>query len=161
MKVFSLLVKWILIVFVLVSATLAIRRCREWMQIQNQSISYEKLTPLQDGQIKLVLFHNRKRCHQCLTFEDYTKKVLDEHFAEELKDGSLIFHTVTIDEPANYQLVERYGIFAATLVIIQFQDGEPVYEKVLEQGPELYRDEMKFSDYLRQELHKILEVQDE
>jgi hypothetical protein len=147
--------KWALIAFVVVSSVLAVRRCRDQSQIP-AAISYNQLQPLVDGQIQLVLFHNAKRCHQCLQMEAFAEEVLNERFGKAMENKSLVFKTITIDEPENQGLVQQFGIFAATLVMMEFNNGELIYARVLTRGPELYHEETDFKDYLIEELSEIM-----
>lgn len=160
MKVLYRILKWVLIAFVVVSSVLAVRRCRDQSQIPD-TISYNQLQPLVDGQIQLVLFHNAKRCHQCLQMEAFAEEVLKDRFGKAMENKSLVFKTITIDEPENQGLVHQFGIFAATLVLMEFNDDELVYARVLTRGPELYQEENDFKEYLSQELSEIMPGSDE
>lgn len=160
MKVLYRILKWVLIAFVVVSSLLAVRRCRDQIQIPD-TISYNQLQPLVDGQIQLVLFHNAKRCHQCLQMEAFAEEVLRQRFGKAMENESLVFKTITIDEPENQGLVQQFGIFAATLVLMEFNDDELVYARVLTRGPELYQEENDFKEYLSQELSEIMPGSDE
>lgn len=160
MKVLYRILKWFLILFVVVSSVLAVRRCREQSKIPG-TISYNQLQPLVDDQIQLVLFHNTKRCHQCLQMEEFAKEVLSDQFGKALENKSLVFKTITIDEPENKGLVQQFGIFAATLVLMEFNNGELIYARVLTRGPELYQKESDFKEYLSHELLEIIPGSDE
>jgi hypothetical protein len=160
MKVLYRILKWILIAFVVVSCALAVRRCHHQSQIPD-SISYNQLQPLVDGQIQLVLFHNKKRCHQCLQMEDFAEEVLIDRFGRGMENKSLVFKTITIDEPESQGLVRQFGIFAATLMLMEFNDDQLIYARVVTRGPELYQEENDFKEYLSQELSEILPASDE
>lgn len=160
MKVLYRILKWILIAFVAVSSVLAVRRCRDQSQIPD-TISYNQLQPLVDNQIQLVLFHNAKRCHQCLQMEEFAEEILSERFGKAMENKSLVFKTISIDESENHGLVRQFGIFAATLVLMEFKDEELVYARVLTRGPELYQEESDFKEYLSQELSEIMPGSDE
>lgn len=156
MRIFRLILKWILIVFVAFSILLAARQCYQRSIIQVDEVSYDNLEPLRDGQIQLVLFHNKKRCHQCLTIEAHVGQIINEHFSDNIQDNTLAFKMIVIDEPENIPLVKKLGVFAATLVFMEFKSGELIYARVLERGPELYRKEAEFKAYLTDELSSIL-----
>lgn len=156
MKVLYKIFKWSLIAFVIFSVLLGIRRCYYQQKNTTDEISYSQLQPLKDGQIQLVLFHNQKRCHQCLQMEQFAEEVLNEQFGKSIENKSLVFKTITIDEPENQAMVRQFGIFAATLVLMEFEGGELVYARVLTKGPELYQQKNNFKEYLKQELSDII-----
>ena len=158
MKVARIVIKWLLIVFVVVSSLLAARQFYNKRQIQTDTVSYKNLEPLVNGQIQLVLFHNKKRCHQCITMEEGVRNVINEKFSDYINNGSLVFNTMIIDENENIPLVERLGIFAATIVLMEFSDKELTYARVLTRGPELYLKQIEFKNYVSQELSDILMV---
>jgi hypothetical protein len=86
---------------------------------------------------------------------------LNERFGKAMENKSLVFKTITIDEPENQGLVQQFGIFAATLVLMEFNNGELIYARVLTRGPELYHEETDFKDYLIEELSEIMPGADE
>jgi hypothetical protein len=88
-------------------------------QKADTEIHYDNLKPLVDGQVQLVLFHNEKRCQQCLEMEEMARELLLENFKRQLDDESLIFKTAVIDVPQNRDLVDQLGIFGATLVLME------------------------------------------
>ena len=156
MKTFRIVIKWALILFVVVSSLLAARQCYNKRHIQTDTVSYRNLEPLVDGQFQLVLFHNEKRCHQCLTMEEHVNQIVNSNFSESIKDNTLTFKTIVIDEPENIPMVEKLGVFAATIVLMEFKDSELVYARVLTEGLELYRKEDAFKSYINKELSSIL-----
>jgi len=160
-NIIRLTAKWLLIVFVIVSTLLAVRRCNQHSDYQDVALNFEKLEPLEDGQIQLVLFHNKKRCYQCLEMEELVQEVLQDHFTNEIQEGALIFNTLVIDEPVNRPLVEYFEVYGATLTIMGFKQGQLADALVLERGPELYRDEQLFKIYLQQELSAKLILENE
>lgn len=156
MNLLRIVIKWLLIVFITVSTILAVKRCHQQRNEQTDVISFQNLKPLLDGQLQLVLFHNRKRCLQCLDMEHFTREVISEQFANQISSGALTFKTIIIDDPENRILVDQFGIFAATLVLMEFKDEELVYSRVFIQGAELYRNQQDFKNYVSMELSKIL-----
>jgi len=152
----TIILKWFLIAFVFASALLAARRCYQQQSVLTMAVSYENLFPVESGQLQLVLFHNEKRCHQCLTMEAMVNELMTEEFSDDIQKGALAFKTIAMDNPVNQPLVNQLGIFAATLVFMEF-DGETLtYARILTKAPELYRDEAAFKNYLRDELSGML-----
>jgi hypothetical protein len=126
-------------------------------QKADTEIHYDNLKPLVDGQVQLVLFHNEKRCQQCLEMEEMARELLLENFKRQLDDESLIFKTAVIDVPQNRDLVDQLGIFGATLVLMEFDNDSLVYARVLTRGAELASDKTKFRNYVSSQLSEIFE----
>ena len=156
MKLLRIVIKWLLIAFIAVSMILAVKRCHQQRNEQTDVNSFQNLKPLIDGQLQLVLFHNQKRCQQCLNMEQFTREVINEQFANQISSGALTFKTTIIDDPENRTLVDQFGIFAATLVLMEFKDEELVHSRVFIEGAELYRNQQDFKNYLSMELSKIV-----
>jgi hypothetical protein len=152
----TLFLKWFLIAFVFASALLAVRRCYQQQSVPTMDVSYENLLPVEPGQLQLVLFHNEKRCHQCLTMEALVNELMADEFSDDMQEGTLAFKTVAMDDPVNQPLVNQLGIFAATLVFMEFDSETLTYARVLTRGGELYRDEAAFRSYLGDELTAML-----
>jgi hypothetical protein len=150
------IIMWLLIIFVAISTIIGGVKLYQLSSVPLKATSYDQLEPLVDGQLQFVLFHNEKRCHQCLQMEQMTRDVISDAFSDVAGGNKLVFKTVTIDDPANHELVSQLGIFAATLVFVEF-DGETLaYARVLNEATELYRDESAFKDYLTRELSGML-----
>jgi hypothetical protein len=126
-------------------------------QKADTEIHYDNLKPLVDGQVQLVLFHNEKRCQQCLEMEEMARELLLENFKRQLDDESLIFKTAVIDVPQNRDLVDQLGIFGTTLVLMEFDNDSLVYARVLTRGAELASDKTKFRNYVSSQLSEIFE----
>lgn len=150
------LIKWILLIFVIMSSFLAVRQCYHHQHAPTEQITYDQLYPLVKGQTQVVLFHNKKRCHQCLQMEQFVKEVLNDKFSDEVTSGDLALKLLTIDDPENRALVEQFGIFAATLVLMEFEDDQLNYARVLLRGSELYRNESAFKHYVKEEVSEAL-----
>jgi len=148
--------KWILLGFVLISFVMAARQCYDRSTTSSdEQMIFSQLYPEKNDQVLVILFHNKKRCYQCLQMEEYTRDVLNEFYANEMASGQLAFKTLVIDDPENATLVEHYGIFAATLVFVNFEEKEIVNAKVLFDATGLYREEDEFKKYIQSELQQF------
>lgn len=153
-----LVIKWILIAFVTVSLLLSMRNCyQQQFGDAVTQVTYERINPENKFQAVLVLFHNQKRCFQCLEMEKLSHDLLGQTFDKMDAPRSIGFSTFVIDDPASLELVEQFGIFAATLVLIDYSDHENPVGKVLTRAPELYRDRDAFRQYLETELETFMD----
>jgi hypothetical protein len=74
--------------------------------------------------VEVYYFHATHRCPTCLAIEENTKKTLDLYFASELKDKSVIFNVVNIDDPKNKSLAEKYEASGSALILSQTVTGK-------------------------------------
>lgn len=152
------ILKWMLLVFVAVSLIFATKKCNNLLYTSTENSLYEQLNPSKEKQIQLILFHNKKRCFQCLQIEQFTTEVLNDVFFDELAIERIQFKTLTIDDADNIPLVDHFGIFAATLVLMDFKQNELTKSKVLMEVTGLYRDELAFKAQLKNELEQFFTV---
>lgn len=153
----KMILKWVLLAFITLSLVLATRKCYKAQLGPSENISLQKqLNPLNKNQIQLILFHNKKRCFQCLQIEKYTREVLNEFFYNELTNEGIQFKTLTIDDADNISIIDHFGIFAATLVLMDLNKNERASSKVLMEVTALYRDENAFKAKLKIEIEQLL-----
>ena len=67
--------------------------------------------------VKVLYFHGQMRCKTCMAIESETKKLLEEDFAKELRDGSLVFEVIDISKSENEKIAEKYRIAYSSLLI--------------------------------------------
>lgn len=68
------------------------------------------------------------RCKTCMAIESQTKKLLNEDFAKELKDGRITFERIDISKSENEKIADKYRIAYSSLLI---EKGEGTGEDVL------------------------------
>jgi hypothetical protein len=67
--------------------------------------------------LEILDFHTEHRCRSCLAIEKLTRETLDTYFAEEQKEGTIVFRLINADLEKNAALAERFGAFGTTLVL--------------------------------------------
>ena len=75
------------------------------------------VTKVEAKTIQVYDFHTTNRCITCKAIEANTKYTLNTFFAEELKDGTITFHVVNIDEDENYELAKKFKASGTSLFI--------------------------------------------
>lgn len=76
--------------------------------------------------ITIYYFHSSMRCITCKTVENNTKKVIDEHYTDLVKKGTLQLKIINIDDPKNEGLVEKYEVFGSTLILVKKDNNKEV-----------------------------------
>ncbi|MPN59358.1 hypothetical protein SDC9_207079 [bioreactor metagenome] len=80
----------------------------------------------------------------CNRIEELVRKALESQFADELKAGTIVFHSVNVDDPANEHFIRD---FALDSKIVVMRRGEK-FEKFPDVWT-LVRDPEKFTAYIR------------
>ena len=55
----------------------------------------------QKDHVEVLYFHGKQRCATCMAIEKNAKEVVEVQFANELKNGTLVFCTIDISDPKN------------------------------------------------------------
>lgn len=69
------------------------------------------------GHLTVYDFHTKRRCKTCVTIENTTKEVLNQHFASQMADNTISFELIDAEDPKNENLVEEFGAFGTTLAL--------------------------------------------
>lgn len=80
--------------------------------------------------VEILYFHGKQRCATCMAIEKNAKEVIEAQFAEEIKNGTVVFKTIDISQPENGMIVEKYEVTWSSLFISKWKDGEEVYENL-------------------------------
>lgn len=84
--------------------------------------------------VEVIYFHGKKRCMTCNAIEKLTKEVLQKHFAQQLKDGKVIFKTVDISTKAGEKIADKYEVTWSSLYINQWKNGKEIRTNMTEFG---------------------------
>jgi hypothetical protein len=69
------------------------------------------------AKLKIVYFHAEHRCPTCLSIEDNTKKTLDTYFKDLVKNGTITFQVLNVEDTKNQKLVEKYEADGSALFL--------------------------------------------
>lgn len=75
-----------------------------------------------DG-IEVLYFHSKKRCITCNAIETLTAEVINESFAQELEDGTLVMRTIDISTDMGEVVADKYEVAFSSLYINKWVDG--------------------------------------
>jgi hypothetical protein len=101
-------------------------------------------------------FHGTFRCTTCRAIEKYSKEAIENYFAKELKNGTLEFRPVNVEEPENRHYSQDYQLFSRSLVLSLNKDGEEVKWKNLTEVWTHVGDREKFFQYVKDEVAQFL-----
>jgi len=83
--------------------------------------------------------------------------VLKDKFPGMVQKKQIQFRQVVMDLDENRSLIDRFGLFTSTLVIIRFEGRDEDSIQVLHRSWTLYNNEVEFKKMLTEELHQMLE----
>jgi len=115
-------------------------------------------TAVKAGNAKVIAyyFHGTFRCSTCRTIEKYSKEAIETYFASELKNGTLDFKPINVDEPENRHYIQDYQLYTRSLVLVQYKDDKQQEWKNLSEVWSYVRDKEKFYQYVKDETESFL-----
>ena len=101
-------------------------------------------------------FHTTTRCASCRAIEAYSHEAIESVFADELKDGRLVWKAVNVDVKGNEHFTKDYSLYTKSLILVNEQRGKPAQWKNLEKVWQLLQDKPKFLRYVQDETRGYL-----
>ena len=72
-----------------------------------------------NDKIEAYYFHFTARCMTCKTVEEQTKNDILSLYPKQVKDGSISFQSLNLDEPAGKSVGEKLKVSGQTLLIVK------------------------------------------
>lgn len=72
----------------------------------------------EEKKVEVYYFHNTRRCATCQAVEDETKKALEQFYPNQMKDGSVAFLSINLEEGDNEAFAEKLGVSGQTLLFV-------------------------------------------
>lgn len=82
--------------------------------------------------VEILYFHGKQRCATCMAIEKNAKEAVEAQFADELKNGTVVFRTIDISEPENEAVADKYEVTWSSLFVSRWKDGKETYENLTE-----------------------------
>lgn len=76
------------------------------------------------NRLEVYCFHGTRQCETCKNMKANTKKTLDTYFASQLKDSSIVFLIVDVDDEKNEKLAEKFQATGTALMINKVINGK-------------------------------------
>jgi len=73
------------------------------------------------AKLNIVYFHSERRCPTCISIEENTKKTLNTYFAKQLKEGTITFQILKVEDEKNLKMVEKYKAEGSSLFLTGFK----------------------------------------
>ena len=110
----------------------------------------------QDG-IEVLYFHGKQRCKSCVSIELRTKEMLDTYFAQEMKEGKIVFKAIDISLKENESIADKYEIAFSSLLVIKHQNGDETVKNLTDFGfSYAYKNPETFIEGMKEEIDALL-----
>lgn len=107
--------------------------------------------------VEVLYFHGKQRCATCMAIEKHTKEVVNTLFADELKNGTLVFNTVDLSTPEGEKTADKYEVTWSSLFVNKWKDGKELRHNLTEFGfGNARKDPDAFKKGLADEIRKSL-----
>ncbi len=88
-----------------------------------------------------------------MKIEAFTKEAVERDFAARLKNGTMIWKMVKVDETANRHFIQDYQLYTKSVVLVRYRNGKQVAWKNLDEVWNLLGDKAAFQNYIVEEVN--------
>jgi hypothetical protein len=103
----------------------------------------------------IYYFYTTYRCVSCRKIEKWSKEVIEEKFADELKTRKFKFIMKNMDDEKNSSFIQNYKLFTKSLVLVKYKNQKEESWKNLSKVWELLLNEEKFKKYIKNEIESF------
>jgi len=114
--------------------------------------------PAPAHQVIAYYFHGNYRCPSCLKIEAYTQEAIQTGFSSELKNGSLEWRVINVEEAGNQHFVQDYQLYTKSVILSDLHQGRQTRWKNLDQVWTFIPDQAAFMKYVRDEVRAYVTV---
>lgn len=100
----------------------------------NASKTSESQEVTKNDGVEILYFHGKQRCITCNAIERLTTEVINETFAQELKDGKLSMQIIDISTPEGEAIADRYEVTWSSLFFNKWEDGNEARNNITQLG---------------------------
>ena len=82
--------------------------------------------------MEVLYFHGKQRCATCMAIEKNAKEAVEAQFADELKNGTVVFKAIDISKAENEKIAEKYEVSWSSLFVCKWKNGKETHENLTE-----------------------------
>ncbi|MBP6433008.1 MAG: hypothetical protein KA319_14700, partial [Ferruginibacter sp.] len=79
---------------------------------------------VKQNRVEVYCFHGTRQCETCKNMKANTKTALDTYFAAQLKDSTIVFSIIEVDDEKNEKLAEKFQATGTALMINNVVNGK-------------------------------------
>lgn len=112
--------------FLILCAGLLLTACNNSTpKAENETAKVEATTSVtKQNRLEVYCFHGTRQCETCKNMKANTKTALDKHFSAQLKDSSIVFLIIDVDDEKNEKLAEKFQATGTALMINKVVNGK-------------------------------------
>lgn len=103
--------------FILLSAVLLFTACNNSTPANDVKTSEVSINSVKQNRVEVYCFHGTRQCETCKNMKANTKTALDTYFAVQLKDSTIVFSIIDVDDEKNEKLAEKFQATGTALMI--------------------------------------------
>lgn len=74
--------------------------------------------------VEVMYFHGKQRCATCMAIEKYAREVVEKDFANEKKNGKVVFKIVDISTDEGKKIAKKYRVTWSSLFVNGWKAGK-------------------------------------
>lgn len=74
--------------------------------------------------VEVMYFHGKQRCATCMAIEKYSREVVEKDFANEKKNGKVVFKIVDISTDEGEKIAKKYRVTWSSLFVNGWKAGK-------------------------------------
>ncbi len=110
--------------FILLSAILLFTACNNSTPANDVKTSEVPINSVKQNRVEVYCFHGTRQCETCKNMKANTKTALDTYFAAHLKDSTIVFSIIDVDDEKNEKLAEKFQATGTALMINKVVNGK-------------------------------------
>lgn len=104
--------------FTVLAISLILTSCNNQEKKQSNAIDQSV------SKIEVLDFHSTHRCMTCNAIETNTKYTLETYFTQELKNNTITFQVINVDEKVNEKIAEKFEASGTSLFLNIIKNGQ-------------------------------------
>jgi uncharacterized protein YlbG (UPF0298 family) len=130
---------------------------KEYARQKSGTLSFGPVASSHSELVRVYYMHGNMRCKTCNLIESMTKKLVENKYAQAVKDGRVEFLPENFQK--NKKLAEKFDVFASCVVVAKLVKGKVIRYDNLNEVWDLYENPPAFNKYLSNAINDCLEAE--
>lgn len=84
--------------------------------------------------VEVLYFHGKQRCVTCVAIQKMTKELIEKDFAEQVKNGKVVFKEIDISTKEGEKIADKYEVTWSSLFVNKWKDGKETKNNMTDFG---------------------------
>lgn len=144
------------IILLIILAIISVACGSKGSQTKSQTTAATKAV-INPNRIEVLCFHGKQRCITCKNIEKYSKEVVENDFAKELKSGVIVFKVIDFSTKEGEAIADKYEISFSSLLVNKYTNGQESVNDMTEHGFATAKEqEAEFKTGLKEKINELL-----